>query len=308
MSSTSSTAPTATMASAEVIDPQYLCMYNLQMFIQTSLMELGILPERLQLTPAAKDFTLPAAMADPQRHRSILDHLNDLVNLTNRNPAKIHIGTITDVVASMYSWNIYCKTHSIAADSVYWRMHNVLKALQGIGLDVQDGVDALTDAYIVTQDEKLDGLLSLTVIVSDAAKACEYVNLGVHIGTDVPEHPQTLAEAADAFAKISTLVSGNTTDLEHIERSCGVAHTLHDCWLLERIRFKIKTKERYRQILLDMAREEWMDEQASPSHSRSRLDANVCIACESAREEASSQRVTQALKEAGRRRTKTGNV
>jgi hypothetical protein len=47
------------------------------------------------------------------------------------------------------------------------------------------------------------------MLVRDPKRARRYLKIGVHIGTDIPENTSSLAEAADAYSKVSALVKSS---------------------------------------------------------------------------------------------------
>ncbi|KAF2821850.1 hypothetical protein CC86DRAFT_426414 [Ophiobolus disseminans] len=92
-----------------------------------------------------------------------------------------------------------------------------IKILQVIGLDIHGGVVACQRAYRSMAATGRGGVACVALIVVDAEKARKYANLGVHIGTDIPEHPSTLAEAAHAYAQLSYLVSDEDVSLTDLD-------------------------------------------------------------------------------------------
>jgi hypothetical protein len=93
-------------------------------------------------------------------------------------------------------------------------------------------------------------------------KVRQYLNIGVHIGTDIPENPSSLAEAADAFSKVSALVKSTQT-MADIALQIATSPNELELWRLKLEKFRLETRERYRQILLDMVQEERLDEHVS---------------------------------------------
>ncbi|KAF1919434.1 hypothetical protein BDU57DRAFT_536425 [Ampelomyces quisqualis] len=147
-----------------------------------------------------------------------------------------------------------------------------LETLQHIGLDVQGGVAMLNTAIEASQGSK-QALSMVRIIVENSEKARQYLNIGVQIGKDIPEHPSTLEEAADAYAKVSSLINDNRTAM-YLERKIAACTSESNLWAWKRLLFRINTKERYRQILLDLAQEQRLDEQLMNlrEKKRARLD------------------------------------
>jgi hypothetical protein len=71
-----------------------------------------------------------------------------------------------------------------------------------------------------------------------------------------------LVDAANAFGKVAALVRTDLT-IAQLDKFIGDSKDKDAVWMKKRVRFRLQTKERYRQILLDLAREEWLDEQVS---------------------------------------------
>jgi hypothetical protein len=83
------------------------------------------------------------------------------------------------------------------------------------------------------------------ILVTDPKKARQYRNIGVHIGTDIFEHLSTLAEAADAFSKVSALVKSTQTVADIVSQIAASPNDL-ELWKLKREKFRLETHERYR--------------------------------------------------------------
>jgi hypothetical protein len=170
-------------------------------------------------------------------------------------------------------WRQFVKDHGDISEDDFVRVHEGLRALRDAGLDFHGGITAFRGIcrYILRKRRPIwASLPNSNVLVVDAEKARKDVNLGVHIGTDIPEHPLTLAEAADAFAKISALVTdrGSVEQVEIMIKDDTVEswhRTADRISALKRTRFRLQTKERYRQILLDMAHGERLEEQVKLS-------------------------------------------
>lgn len=138
-----------------------------------------------------------------------------------------------------------------------------LKTLRLVGLDVHGGLASLQKAFEQrTTSHPRHPMANLRVV--DPEKARQYIKIGVHIGTNIPEHPSTLQEAADPFAEVSGLVQ-TTEMVPNLEEKIAASKDDVEKWTQKREVFRIKTKERYRQVLLDMAQEERLYEQVSRS-------------------------------------------
>jgi hypothetical protein len=161
----------------------------------------------------------------------------------------------------------------------------MLKVLRSIGLDIRGGLEYLIPTYRWVNCTKARSFPMSNILVTDAEKARKFINLGEHIGDDIAEHPSTLLKAAAAFALVSDLVTEKRSceDLSIALRECQDEMAI---WVGKRILFRLQTRERYRQILLDMAREEWLDEQVSLLHLASRPSTNIVLAHGSACKEA----------------------
>jgi len=136
------------------------------------------------------------------------------------------------------------------------------EALKFAGLDILGSIEQLYEAQKECVSEKR-GFLMAAILVVDAEKAETYIHLGSHIGTDIVEHPETLEEAADAYTDICWYVGKDDVVGDVTEAGEDEASTELIRWLNKRQAFRVETRKRYRQILVDMAREEWMEEQVS---------------------------------------------
>jgi len=98
--------------------------------------------------------------------------------------------------------------------------------------------------------------------VIDAEKARKYVNIGVHLTTDIPEHPSTLEEAVSSYAKILELVGDGPAGKDIDRQILGTEDELK-LWGLKRGKFRLEIKEKYRAAVIDTARETWHEQEAS---------------------------------------------
>lgn len=124
-----------------------------------------------------------------------------------------------------------------------------MHALQQVGLEIHGGLSTLIKAMTDSENSK-QGISMLAIHVKDAEKARKYLEIGIRNGTDIPKDPSTL----EAFTKVSGLVKSTTTTTE-LEGEIAATSNKVQTWVLQRELFPINTNERYRQILLDMARE-----------------------------------------------------
>lgn len=113
--------------------------------------------------------------------------------------------------------------------------------------------------------------------VVDPKRARNYVRLGIQIGVDIPRNPETLDEAVLAYAKVPTLV-GNNEASNPVTEPREASPTALSIWLQKRKEYRVSTKERYRQLLLDIAQEERLNEQVSYTEVNHGSKANIFTA------------------------------
>lgn len=139
---------------------------------------------------------------------------------------------------------------SLCTYSEFLHINCSLEVIREIGLDVHG---ELSDFLSVDPSETVPPALSIKVINPQEAR--KYINIGVHLGTDIPRIPSTLEEAAAAFGKLSALIT-STRSVVEIEAKIAETHDGYTIWTLEREKFRVETRERYREVLIDMAMEE----------------------------------------------------
>jgi hypothetical protein len=134
--------------------------------------------------------------------------------------------------------------------------HEQCQALKYAGLDIYGGLEQLNKTARESENA-MTGFPTAVLRVVDPEKARKFVKIGIQIGTDIPEHPSTLSEAADAYVKISSLVN-KEEERQDGPRGVDASST---AWLLERQKYRVAMEKKYRRILFDIAREEALEEE-----------------------------------------------
>lgn len=244
------------MANEGEVDPQWLCKSSSSNDSLGLTMQ-GILPEEFELTEAAKLKSLQYTEITLPIEDNFLVSLNHIANLPRTKDVGYTFIPIEkeNIVKAEYDmfqtqWIQHHNSIEQKAKQIdlaqYVRYKCMFVALCHVGLDYRGGL-----VEFVAGEE----VLMPYILVKDAEKARKYVNIGVHIGIDIPEHPTTLKDAAIAYAKVSTLIT-EYLDAEDVRGFMEEAHENEDCWWAKRQLFWYQTRERYRQALLDLAKEE----------------------------------------------------
>jgi hypothetical protein len=111
------------------------------------------------------------------------------------------------------AWHNHQVAHELLelSKAEFYYYYGGLNALNSIGLDIHGGLVDLkascAEGCRAKRKDKLKAILNTTTYVTDPGIARKFINIGVHLGTDILMHPCTLAEAADAYARISALVT-----------------------------------------------------------------------------------------------------
>ena len=142
---------------------------------------------------------------------------------------------------------------------VYHHYNRCLLSLQHIGLDNKGGAKRL--AQIKEECNATKELFPTAAIkVVDAAKASKYVNLGLHLTSDVSfaAPPGTLAQAADNYQKVARLVNAEggereTTSIDALNQKIASTENEILIWEYEREKFRLQTEQTYKRALIDMA-------------------------------------------------------
>ncbi|KAF1840177.1 uncharacterized protein K460DRAFT_399180 [Cucurbitaria berberidis CBS 394.84] len=251
------------MANEKDVDPQWL----------------WILPETFELTEFAKLQLSRGEAFDLGIEHSFIFHLNAIADLPHRKGSGCIFISSEEFKSAQAEYDSFQIVWKQCHDNIaqqppkvslasYIHYKHMLEALRYVGLDYRSSLIGFIAACV-----RFKRLYTQGMLVQDAEKARKYVNIGVHIGTDISEHPNTLKEAAVAFAKVSTLVS-DLTDVETRESIIENCHNDKYRWALKREIFWIQTKERYRQALLDLAREECCEKELKGlrEKKRARID------------------------------------
>jgi hypothetical protein len=140
-----------------------------------------------------------------------------------------------------------------------------LLSLSHIGLGIHGGLERL-DIMIVACCSKECRLPTTMIIINDPEKAQQYVDIGVNLKENSPQHaePATFEQAVDNYTKILEVVgkdeiAGMTE--EEIDRKIendqvGLGKLSDLKWEFEREKFRLGTRRRLRDAMIDKGIEE----------------------------------------------------
>lgn len=139
----------------------------------------------------------------------------------------------------------------------YLSCKQMYETLQHIGLCFHGGFENFARVRSGSLSQELP---MKYIIVVNEARAKKFNNIGPVIGKDALREPKNLEDAARAFATLDAAM-GYVPPVEQIDAAILRAKNKHDVWALEREKFLLQTKKRYRKMLLGLAREEWCQEE-----------------------------------------------
>lgn len=183
--------------------------------------------------------------------------------------------------------DVFCKKEDVSRinASVYFRRKMWLGSLQHVGLDVRGGLGRFSKLM----DEHYDKgtlLPTTSIIVVDAEKASKYFDIGMQVSA-TPSYPQTLQEAAERYAQIAKLVedaNGTTPTVKELDKKIEEATDANVIWELKREKFRVQIKEKYKEMLLDMAVEERFEGEVSGPFLSRRMEILTELQLETIRE------------------------
>ena len=227
----------------------------------------GILPMALELTPGTKlRAALPPLLASSEPDHSLY-YLNALSepwkNWLRNDPEGENITDILREESEKFieEHNLDEETCDAANYAFYKRC---LQALRDHGLDFKGGLHRLLEADQIAYEE-VSHLSLLSILVIDPDKAKKVVDLGLKLNTAVPKYPTSLEEASTMYAKLDRLVNNSYT-VKEIDKKIDKEENEYEIWEWRREKFRIQTRDRYREMLINLAREDWLDDQVRPSH------------------------------------------
>ncbi|KAH7113311.1 hypothetical protein B0J11DRAFT_595616 [Dendryphion nanum] len=153
-------------------------------------------------------------------------------------------------------WEEFCKEHHVDMTRLPLRHYIYskagLKSLNLIGIDVHGGLKRLCD--MLQSKGSATNHNSSWVIIKDPEMASKYINIGLPLSSALPDYPESLEKACHLYSKISTLV------VPERDNDLDIKILLHGnsnkAWELAREKFRLKIKDHYRQMILDIAHEE----------------------------------------------------
>lgn len=255
---------------AEVdIDRQYLCISRPSITLGSqgiciTDIDLGILPKYLELRPEAKIpkgfYNVASTGSEP--FVTYLDWLTDMKKVTiyfeheNQEQAE----------KAEKAWKTFNLDNEIPradrSKSRYLFRLKALEALKHVGLGFRGGLPALYKSIDITRNTAPSGerhFATTLIIVDDPEKARNYFNIGIHL-PEIPTYPPTLEEAVDTYAKLCILVPNDMT-IKELEKMNEEAKDEQETWALNRERFRLETKKKYRKVVTDMAHEIWLEDE-----------------------------------------------
>jgi len=255
---------------AEVdIDPHYLYISRPSITlgsqgIRVTDIDPDILPKYLELRPEAKipEGFYNVEFTGSEPFVTYLDWLTDMREVTiyfeheNQEQAD----------AAEKAWKTFNLDNEIPeadrSKSRYLFRLKALEALQHVGLGFRGGLPALYKSIDIELNTAPSGERHFTttlIIVDDPEKARKYFNIGIHL-PELPTYPSTLEEAVDTYAKLCVLVPDDMT-IKELEKMIEEAEDEQEIWALKRERFRLETKEKYRKVVINMAREIWLEDE-----------------------------------------------
>jgi hypothetical protein len=219
----------------------------------------GSYPSPLSSPTEAARYTAPSNLSQLHALEGIYSWIKHLAGSTYNGSMLLHFGSQGQRIRSLKKDQEH---HQNQPNSALIEQQLCFDVLQTVGLDIHGGTLSLYLTLGCTGTVSYTSLSMSYVLVRDPKKARQYFSVEVHIVTDIPECTSTLAEAADAFSKVSVLVR-STQNMADIISQVAPSPNEPELWRLKREKFGLETRERRRQILLEMAREKWPDEQVS---------------------------------------------
>jgi len=177
----------------------------------------------MQLTEAAENYTLPEGTYQSDSRCGIHNFLRYLVGGVSIGPISMNFKEDSDAVQECRAeWWAFADKTGVEKFQAFIHRRESLKVLRSIGLDFVGDETNLNTCLITygtkqSRENSKKSLPTSHLPVVDSKKARQYVNIGVHIGTDIKKNPSSLPEAADAFVKVSDLVK-STAAIPELEK------------------------------------------------------------------------------------------
>ncbi|KAH7113273.1 hypothetical protein B0J11DRAFT_146271 [Dendryphion nanum] len=154
-----------------------------------------------------------------------------------------------------------------------------LDALHYIGLDIFGGLPKIIEERADMAKKHSAGFGTCSVIVRDYDRAHVYVELGLrlHPAALLHAYPSSLEEAVKFYHTILELINPGEQKqptLQSIDEEMRATTDQHRHWVLERAKVRLRVKEEYRQVLIDMAMDANLSEVRDKNKKRKRQLAN----------------------------------
>ncbi|KAF2660290.1 hypothetical protein K491DRAFT_711799 [Lophiostoma macrostomum CBS 122681] len=162
-----------------------------------------------------------------------------------------------------------CLTSKDVPKTRFFYKKELMQTLHAIGLDIRGGLSSLIRHTY--RSPKKGAKTMDSFIVTDPEKACKYVNIGIKLESATPSYPNTLREAARIYSQLCDLIedeNGNTATIKDLDQQIEEIEDEALIWELKRKKFRVQTKERYHEMLIDMALEEKLSDMQSKKWKR----------------------------------------
>lgn len=220
---------------------------------------IGILPKYLELTPETKRLATEHITNGASKDTEFAHYIN---TLTNPGIGYRYDGSHLDD-SGLKQRRALDSHMSHKPLNIFYHREKCLQAFRHIGLDVRGGIASIDRTRCQTKANHTS-FLTDSILVTDAAKARKYVNIGVHVKAISLMHdiPKTLEEAVKHYALFLYLNKNGFRTVKEIENeieNCRLAASISEnerIWELEREKFKLKVRDQYRGVVAEMVMEE----------------------------------------------------
>lgn len=154
----------------------------------------------------------------------------------------------------------WLKSEEKANFEQFERYKGCLISLNRVGLDVRGGLERLANLKLDAEANK-KGFPTTAIVILDAQEAQKYIKLGVNIASDVlfQGDAKNLEEASERYSRISKLVDGKdgpSATIKELDEKIQSTTDADLLWEYKREKFRLQTKQKYKEALLKMALEE----------------------------------------------------
>jgi hypothetical protein len=249
------------MALKEEIDPQYLCRSELENSVWVALTVIGILPKYLEPTEELQESQ--SAVCSRLLRSLSCGQIENLSKLTACGTLSgMNLSRPFNKLSDQYK-QADDKLQRTETESLYVTSKVIYKSLLYIGLDLHGGRERLVSIMLNCDRPKMR-FPTTSSLVLVPVKASKYFNVGVQVKMDLYHGvPRTLDEAIIAYTAIKDLVPDDTTGKKDgmiiesdIAEQLGSGKFSDLLWEFERGKFRLKTRKRFKNAMIDKAIEE----------------------------------------------------